>query len=103
LGIDPLSETPKNPDREDSHFANEGVKALAAKSILEYQTNYDRLKLRLHTMINRADFRFFQMLMKNVVMQLTMSSDDVDSVFFKYHLIKAEVTRLIVVCKRTFI
>jgi hypothetical protein len=31
-----------------------------------------------------------------------MSLDDVDSVFFKYHLIKAESARLIIVCKRTF-
>jgi hypothetical protein len=35
--------------------------------------------------------------------QLTMSSDDVDSVFFKNHLIKAESARLIVVRKGTFI
>jgi hypothetical protein len=34
--------------------------------------------------------------------QLTMSPDDVDSVFFKYHLIKAESARLIVACKRNF-
>ena len=32
---------------------------------------------------------------------LTMSSDDVDSVFFKYRLFKAESARLIVVCKLT--
>jgi hypothetical protein len=53
-------------------------------------------------MINRADFWFCRMLMMNVVMQLTMLSDDVGSVFFKYRLIKAESARLIVVYKRTF-
>jgi hypothetical protein len=33
--------------------------------------------------------------------QLTMLSDDADSIFFKYNLLKAISARLIVVCKRT--
>jgi hypothetical protein len=56
------------------------------------------IKLRLHTTINR-----FQVLpnVNDVRCQLTMLSDDVDSVFFKYNLTKAELARLIVVCKHT--
>jgi hypothetical protein len=38
----------------------------------------------------------------NLYGQLTISSDDVDSECFKYHLIKAESARIIVVRKRTF-
>jgi hypothetical protein len=48
----------------------------------------------------------FQPVLTNVndkCCQLSMSSDDVDSVFFKYHSIKAESARLIVVYKRIYL
>jgi hypothetical protein len=60
------------------------------------------VKVRLHAAINRADLRFCRMLMTECC-HLTMSSDNVDSLFFKYHLIKAEPARLIAACKRTLI
>ena len=60
--------------------------------------------VRLHAAINRADFRFCRMLMRvdNIEMNITQSLDDVDSVFFKYNLIKAESAQQIAACKRSF-
>jgi hypothetical protein len=48
--------------------------------------------------------RFCRMLMTiEECCQLMTSPDDVDSVFFKYHLIKAKSARQITACKCTFI